>query len=196
MLDSQSAWIRVFLSIWLPDKVRDELSRRVEKLRQCGGRIGWVRPENLHLTLHFLGDQAPGRVDLLPGLMDSVTELAGPFDMQVRGVGYFGSPRRPRVIWAGIDPVPDVLLALQRAMSRTLAVADFIVEARPFHPHITLGRVRGGSVPSALTSEVISTTNGVFGEASVRRVSLMRSQLSRDGAVYTTLHRAPLKGAD
>lgn len=127
--------IRLFVAIPLPETVRDALAAL------AGGLPGarWVPSENLHLTLRFVGEVDEGRGE---DLHDALAEIRAPaFDLTIAGVGLFGDRRRAKVLWAGLDPVPEALTLLQHrvdgAAGRTVGLGD----GRKFAPHITLARL-------------------------------------------------------
>ena len=187
--------VRVFLAIELSDAVRDELTRAQRPLKALPVRVSWVRPENLHLTVLFLGEIVPSRVATVATILDDACAAHPPFSFEVTGLGTFGSPRRPRVIWAGVPDPPDALRGLQQALRTDLRVAGIDVEIRAFRPHLTLGRVRGPQGEPQLTSAVASANNTRFGEVSVQRVQVMQSQLDASGARYAILRESGLKGS-
>ena len=185
--------MRVFVAIEISDEVRVALGDCIEGLRgHGGGTVKWVRPENIHLTLHFLGEQPGARVAEVSALLDEAACAVPPFRLRVAGLGRFGS----RVVWAGIEPVPGPLAALHAGLAEALGAADFPVEDRPFHPHLTLGRIRRGRMPRGLTSKIVSSNNTALGVAPIQDVLLVQSDLSADGAHYSAVHRAPLTGSD
>lgn len=185
---------RTFIAVEIPDAVRASLTRTQAQLKRTGVRVSWVRQENIHLTLVFLGNVS---ADLIPALSRAMDHVAGEvpaFEMAVEGLGTFGSPRSPRVVWAGIAESSGALSDLQKGLSAAVAALGVPVEARPFHAHLTLGRVRSGKGAGALTSAVTSASVTAHGLVRVGGVSLFESQLQSDGARYTILHTATLKG--
>ncbi len=186
--------IRAFVAIEITDEVRAMLARVQDRLRRVGVRVSWVRPENIHLTLVFLGDVSAALVPDLKRALDRVAESVCAFDMAVEGVGSFGSPRSPRVIWAGVAEPTRSLAALQGGLAEAMRALEIPLESRPFHPHLTLGRVRSSRGAGALTSALPSASVTVRGSVRVDRVHLFESRLHSEGARYTILHSATLKG--
>lgn len=186
--------IRAFIAIEIPDEVRVALDHVLSRLRRTGAHVSWVRPENIHLTLVFLGDVPSDRIPDIQYELDRVATSASAFEMMVEGVGSFGSPKAPRVIWAGVTESSGSLIALQRDLAAALRALGIPVESRPFHAHLTLGRMRSRRGAAALTSALSSASVTVHGLVRVDRVSLFESRLHPEGARYTILHSATLKG--
>jgi len=161
-------------------------------LRPQATGVAWVGADNLHITLKFLGGVEDTR---LSDVADAVGVAAGvrAFDVEVRGLGAFPTPTRPRVIWAGTDDAP-AFAALAARVDRALVALGFPPEARGFTPHVTLGRVREARRDPALATTLAAAATRPFGTLRVARLSLMRSDLSPRGACYTELHGWPLAG--
>ena len=187
--------MRIFIAAEVPLAVRAALEQQINRLRRSRSHVSWVTPENLHITLAFLGDVGVESVAELARIMDAITAEAVPFDMECAGLGTFGSLRSPRIIWAGIEEGSVALRALQGRLAERIRAAGFHLEDRPFHAHITLGRVRSSRGARDLTSVLGSDKNARFGRFRVERLVLMRSHLGPNGAMYSVLHASPLKGA-
>jgi 2'-5' RNA ligase len=190
----EAVLLRAFVAIDLPDDVRAELARTQAKLKKAEARVSWVPLRNIHLSLAFLGDIPQALVPRLSPAFDIAGEGLQPFEFVVNGIGSFGSKRRPRVIWAGVQRPPESLFALQEKVADIARRFDIPVERRKYKPHLTLGRVRGPRNLDALTSAMSSAMNTRHGVVPVTRFSLMRSELRPDGAEYTVLHESSLKG--
>jgi 2'-5' RNA ligase len=174
----------------LPDDVRQRLAAEIERLRAHAADVAWVAPDNLHVTLKFLGPVDEARV---PSVAAAVTAAAAGqrgFEVGVRGLGAFPSPERPRVLWAGVDDAPQRLAALAAAVDAACGALGFPPEPRAFAAHVTLGRVRDGRRRPALAAAL--GRGGDFGRVRVDRAVLMRSDLSPRGARYSALADCPL----
>jgi 2'-5' RNA ligase len=185
---------RSFVALDLCDDVRRNLRSAQEDLKQAGARVGWVYPENAHLTLVFLGDVLDEAVPRLTESLDAAAAQVSGFRFQVSGLGFFGPPRAPRIVWAGCPAPPAELAALYGAVCGAVRPLGFKIEDRPFAPHITIGRIRAAKGVRELTSLVASRKDTAFGEVGVRRLFLMRSHLDEPRARYSILHESPLKG--
>lgn len=188
--------IRSFIAIELPAPVKSGLGRLQEELKSGGhSAVKWVNPNSIHLTLKFLGS-VPS--DGIKAIRDAVNKVAGevpPFRLEVTGLGVFPNPGRVRVIWVGVRGELDRLERLQKSVEAKLAPLGFEAERRPFTPHLTLARVRERAAPEEVRrfGQFISSRRFVTAYPfDVDEVSLMQSQLGREGAVYSCLGSARL----
>jgi RNA 2',3'-cyclic 3'-phosphodiesterase len=157
--------------------------------------VSWVATGNLHLTVKFLGEVAEGRIEAIVAGITGAVEGVSAFDADVEGLGAFPSAARPRVVWAGVAAGSGTMSDLAGRVDDALAALGFAREARPFSPHITLGRVRQPGRAPALTEALRGAAERPFGRFRVARASLMRSELSPRGARYTELAAVSLGGA-
>ena len=189
-----SATTRIFMAVELSEEIRSSLGRMQQRLRQSGARVSWVRPDNIHLTLVFIGDVfSSSGIPEIERAMDCVTATVPPFTLTVEGAGTFGSAKAPRVIWAGANDSSGVLIRLQSRLATAVRELGIPLESRPFHPHLTLGRVRSRHGADALT-QALASASVARNSLEVDRVQLFESQLHPDGARHTILHSATLKG--
>jgi 2'-5' RNA ligase len=184
---------RLFIALEVPEAVRSELERAQQRLRRevSGGVIRWARQDQLHLTLRFLGDVEAGRVpELIQGLQRACGQFAA-LEMRAGGIGFFPSPQRPRVIWAGATDTRERLTALAGAITQaTLTFCAEPSETR-FAGHITLGRIKDlSSVARAAGRE----TGRFYGEWVALEIALIRSRLASSGSTYSRLAGVPLAG--
>jgi len=183
--------IRSFIAIELPDEAKEGLARlRNELQRNEHGFVKWVDPGGIHLTLKFLGNIPAGQVAEITGAIGEATQGISPFHLEISGLGAFPSVRQPRVLWVGVGGETDKLSRLQQNVDSALAALGFAREERPFAPHLTLARVREGtSGPERRSfSELLgSATFENKYPVEVEAVKLMRSELTRAGAIYSSL---------
>jgi 2'-5' RNA ligase len=184
--------MRLFIAINLPADVRETLWEVAAPLRAARYPVRWVPADSIHLTLKFLGDvDATREAEITSGVAAAVTG-AKPFALPVGGFGAFPSAQRPRVVWAGLEPVPPLEL-LQHRVEQEMERLGFPTEGRPFHPHLTLGRVKRDARAPALAGLVTDLDSLVYEtEVSVESVDLMESTLTPQGARYTQRHAAAL----
>ncbi len=192
--------IRAFIAADLPDEIRRELGKVIRHLKTELPQvpIRWVPPENIHLTLKFLGEVSQRNLPLLTELLKSEVADQRPFEFGVGGLNAFPDLRRPRVIWVGIKG-PKELNDLHYAVETAMEKLGYAREMRPFEPHLTLGRVSRNATPEEVrrVSEALRRTQvGFLGSALVEEVYLYRSDLRPSGAVYTRLAVAPLRRDD
>jgi 2'-5' RNA ligase len=193
--------LRAFIAIELPGGLQKAISQVIERLRTNAGKsaVRWVPASNIHLTLKFLGDIAPTSLGVIEEALRVEAGLHWGFKMEAGGLGAFPNIKRPRVIWLGVD-TPTELTSLQRGIDFATAKLGYASEARPFSPHLTLGRVRENASSSEL-SDLASKLNEVSfhspGSFDVEAVHLFKSDLLPGGSVYTRLFSASLlKPAD
>ena len=195
--------MRIFIGIDLDDEVRTKIARFLEGVRGFAPDARWVRPESLHITLKFIGEQKPEQVEAISDRLRRIEGSA--IEIHLGGHGFFPTVKSARVFWIGIRAGPE-LAAL--ATNIDMAVAELAIprEDRPFSPHLTLARGGGGSgSPKWGTGDGPSSTFAVlekrlstmgkldFGTMTAREFILYQSQLSPKGSKYTKLQRFPLK---
>ena len=182
---------RTFICLELPETIRVQAEELQRRLAGLGDKIRWVNPRNLHLTLRFLGEISRSQLEIVCLAVRCAAARVDAFPIRLSGTGCFPSPRRPRAFWIGVaDASP--LIRMFETIDEELASAGFPREARPFSPHLTLGRVR------------VDRSNPRLGEAMggaefdaepflVTDVTVMKSELRKSGSVYTPVAREPLK---
>jgi 2'-5' RNA ligase len=196
--------IRAFVAV-APDaplrealaKIQAALRGRLEQAAGPGARIQWVRPESIHLTLKFLGDVPEERVAEIGAALDGAAAGHARFTLEADGLGVFPDLRAPRVLWAGLADPAGAARRLADGVDAALDAIGFAPERKPFHPHLTLARVkeRSREVGLALARERWLEQPAMQGPLTVAAVALMKSELKPSGAVYTELRRAALKEA-
>lgn len=185
---------RAFVAIRMPPAVCSALRSAQERLRRVGAKVGWTAPDDFHLTLWFIGDMSAEQRAPLCGALDEIAARTERFEFEVAGAGFFGPPRAPRILWAGVPSEPPPLAALAEEVRNWGRSAGWAVEERPFRAHITLGRVRDPAGADALTAAIGSLSSTVFGRVAVDRLTLMASSLAPQGARYAIVHESLLKG--
>ncbi|MDX9788105.1 MAG: RNA 2',3'-cyclic phosphodiesterase [Desulfobacterales bacterium] len=184
--------LRTFIAVELPPPVVCFAGRVQEIMRAEGIRLGWVRPENLHLTLKFLGDIEADRIAEIKTALASAAQDTVPFSLSACRVGVFPGLRQPRVVWLGIEGQVDQLLNLQGQVESALSQVGITPEKRPFKGHLTLGRVKNRIDPDALQRALIKAEQAESVEFMVESLTLFKSDLKPAGAIYTRLAEARL----
>jgi len=184
--------IRSFIAIHINDEIKRTLEQLIGAMREYGADIKWVRPDNLHLTLKFLGNIDEKQVAPISARLDAIGENNDQFSLELFGTGTFPGPRRPRVIWVGLKGY-EPAVGLFGDIDNAMAVEGFEREKRPFNPHITLGRVRSPKGIAKLMEELVKYKDTGFGTQEVDSLHLMKSVLKPGGAEYSILHKAPLR---
>lgn len=187
--------IRAFIALPINDSVRDRLAGVEVKLKETGAHVGWVSPNNIHLTLVFLGDVFASQLPSVSAVLDDAAREFAPFEVSVSGLGFFGGERSPRVVWAGVEDASGCLEPLQKRIAEGVRGLGFKLEDRPFRAHLTLGRVRSRLGVDGLTSLLRSARNTGFGSVAMERLLLVQSHLEHQGVRYSTIHESALKGA-
>lgn len=188
--------IRSFIAIELPDELRQELAQLEVRLKSGGHpSVKWVDPQGNHLTLKFLGNISLGRVGEIIRAMPEATQEISPFHLGVKDLGVFPNLKRVGIVWVGVSGEIDKLNQLQQRLESGLARLGFAPESRPFAAHLTLARVREQASPQEreslgrLIAETKFETNHII---KVAAISLMQSQLTREGAIYHRISSARL----
>ena len=186
--------MRLFIAVTVDPSLRSPLVAIQEQLRPSGAPVSWVKPENLHFTLKFLGEVTEAH---LPALREAFRRSAMGikcFVLSLAGLGTFPPRGRPRVVWIGVTEGAGEMERLRERIDATLAALGFPREARPFQPHLTLGRVKGVGRLDRLLEGLRRAEVGPVGRMEVRSVELMQSQLHPAGAIYTAIETVPLAG--
>jgi RNA 2',3'-cyclic 3'-phosphodiesterase len=169
-----------------------ELGRVQDELRRTGAGVKWVRPDQFHLTLKFLGEIPEAEAAAALDALRLAAAGIGPFELEVCGLGAFPGPDRPRVIWAGIAGGKRPLEELAAAVEKQMQLAGFPPEQRRFAAHLTLGRVReGGFLPPQLGSLIRAAAARRFGSHPLTGAVLLKSELRPAGPLYTPIGHAP-----
>ena len=190
--------VRAFVSINIDRPILKEL-RTFQQTLEDGvpkDSIRWSSPEQLHLTLKFLGNVAASALTEVQDALAQIIEPRRVLHLSAEGLGGFPNLRNPRVVWVGVKGDVEPLLQLQAQIEKVTAPWSQKEENRAFHPHLTLGRVREKAFRH--TRRIGEFLQGVeqpeFGRWRVLEIHLMRSQLSPKGSTYTVLADLPLRG--
>ena len=183
--------IRAFIAIELPEQLKQSVARLQQQL-QAGSRapVKWVEPENIHLTLKFLGNIKAAITGDIIRAMEGAACGTSSIRLGVEGLGAFPSSQRVQIIWVGLTGELEKLGELQRCIDMALASLGFTGEKRPFSPHLTIARLRDRATPAdrRTIAQLIKATGFLSGlDFHAGSVHLMRSQLTREGPVYSRL---------
>jgi len=195
--------MRLFIALDIDDAIRQRLTRFVEGVRGFAPDARWVKPESLHVTLKFIGEQPDAVVENIKRALASIS--APSTEINFRGYGFFPSPKSARVFWIGMEAGAQ-LAALAAAIDEKMAALGIAKEDRAFSPHLTLARGAGGSgsprwrkgdgpnrVFATLQHRLSSLPSPEFGTMTPREFFLYQSQLSPKGSKYTKLARFGLE---
>ena len=182
--------LRAFIAVEIGPM--EELVVFLDEIRNTGADIKLVEPENIHITLKFLGDI---NEDLVPEICNIITDASSdvePFSLKLLDTGAFPNLNYIKVLWVGLDD-PGPLPVLAKVLDNKLHQLGFNKEKRGFKPHVTLGRVKSRKNKEALKQILIKNQNRDFGKIYVKSICLKRSILSSKGPTYYTLYDAKLK---
>jgi RNA 2',3'-cyclic 3'-phosphodiesterase len=190
--------IRAFIAIELPSQIKAALAQLQDNLRTSkNASVKWVEPQSIHLTLKFLGNVDEAEIPAVTKALSEAVKGVAPFSLQLGDPGAFPDTHAPRVVWVGVGGEIEPLSTLHNNIDRVLAPLGFPPEKRAFSPHLTLGRVRDEALPGEkrrLGENVTSLRTGEKLSFKTESLSLMRSKLSRAGAVYSRLASLALCG--
>lgn len=183
--------MRTFIAIDIPEQVKRQLGELQASLRECGAPVAWVKPDNFHATLKFLGEVGEDRIEQVFEAVRKAVAGSPRCTFQLEGVGAFPSAKRPRVIWVGVGAGKQALVELAQKVDAELGSCGFDREARAYAPHFTLGRVKEPRANPRLT-QAIEASTFASGDIVVGHVTVMQSKLNPKGSVYTPLLEVPL----
>lgn len=183
--------MRCFIAIEIPDEVKATLIMLQEELKKCGADVRWIAPDNIHLTLKFLGSVEEKEISRITEIMEHICKRYSPFNLEFKGMGIFPNTKFPRVLWIGVED-NTTLKRLQEDIEKGIAEIGFGQEDREFTAHLTLGRFRASKGKANLLEIVKLHKDNSFCRIEVKSVSLMRSELRPDGARYTKLAEVSL----
>jgi len=188
--------IRSFIAVLLPEEVKQALAGLQERLRS-GSKASakWVDPGNIHLTLKFLGNISPGLVGRITSVIEAAAREIEPLRIQVKGLGAFPNANRVNIVWVGLVGDIERLALLQKRLDAQLSPLGFKSENRPFTPHLTIARIRdhvSSDERRQLGRLIAETTFDTSHSVDVEAVYLMRSQLTREGPIYSSIASANL----
>jgi RNA 2',3'-cyclic 3'-phosphodiesterase len=181
--------VRLFIAIEIPAEIRDALTAFIQELRGIAPHVKWVRGENLHVTLKFLGHTEPAQLPEIERSLGTIRN-AQPVTLDFSGVGFFPDERRPRVFWAGMNASAN-LGELAKEVDRQVHLLGFPLENRPFTPHLTLARFEPPGLPAKLAASIKQNASRRFGGLTASDFHLIESRLKPTGAEYTTLKSFP-----
>ena len=183
--------LRTFIAVELPPDIQEALAHTQASLKRAltMRSLRWVNPGSIHITLKFLGDVMPSQIPSIQAALAAVVPRHAAFSLAVAGLGAFPSLSRPNVLWVGLEGQLVPLQRLRDDVEAVIAPLGFPTERRPFQPHLTVARIK--DAPSADLRVIGETVRHAearrLGQIDVHEVALMRSELRREGALYTQL---------
>ena len=183
--------MRLFVALEIPAAVGDNLAALIKEFRELSSQVAdkrprWVRPENLHVTLKFIGEVAEAKLDGIGAALSTVHTDAQ-IELRLHGLGFFPNENRPTVLWTGLDASTN-LQTVAGDIDGALATQGIAKEKRAFVPHLTLARFDSPGLHEKLRVAIQKNSGRDFGSFQAREFHLIESRLKPSGAEYTTLH--------
>lgn len=185
---------RLFIAAELPENVLQVLSGLGDKIRNPQDKMTWCKPQNIHLTLKFLGDVKAEDVEPVKRTITGLTKEFPAFRISVKGLGAFPGKKEPRILWAGIEEGKDELIRLAGKLEERMYTIGFSKEDRKYKPHLTLARIKCIKDVNEFNEKLLKFNDYDAGRAEVDTVSLIKSTLTQQGPIYETICSARLMG--
>ncbi len=182
--------MRTFIALEVPENIQREVFSLKENISPYYAKVRWVKKENIHITLAFLGEIVGDVIEQVKERLQLVSEKHQTFTMALQGVGVFPHIKRPRVLWVGV--VPEVKEPITHIADDVIDALGFLQDKKRFTPHITFGRIKFISDLSSL-QKAIGSISFETDEFMVKAITLFKSDLKPDGAMYTALSKYPLR---
>src|SRR5712664_20412 len=192
--------MRLFVALEITSSVRESLAALIDNLRAVAPQAKWVRPENLHVTLKFIGEVPDTKTAEVASILRVLCRVyqgvrSHPVNLCFRGLGFFPDDKRPRVFWVGIEASAN-LKGLSADIGKATEKLGIPNERRPFSPHLTLARFEPPRLPEKLSAAIQQSAKRDFGSLHAREFHLIESKLKSSGAEYTTLESFAFAAAE
>lgn len=180
--------IRCFISIEIDTSVKENIECYIKKLANeiSFKKIKWVKTDNMHITLAFLGKTPMDKIKQISAVMELVSDKLDPFIVNLKGTGFFPNDHEPKILWIGVEKSPS-LYFLKKEIDTGLENIKVKFDKKPFSPHLTLGRVK-----ESLNLH-LNTLPDFQASFLVKNISLVKSELLREGPIYSNLFTCPIK---
>ncbi len=179
--------LRTFIAVPLPQEARTIIQEIQTDLQKCNCDISWVKPENIHLTLKFLGDTASENIEAIKLIIKDCVRKTKPFDYTINELGAFPSLNKINVLWLGIDKNKDKFRAIVEMLEENLCRIGFPKENRSFSAHITLGRIRSNKNIHILKESLNKYKTPLNIPGNFSNITLFKSTLTPTGPIYEVL---------
>ena len=187
--------MRAFIAIELPEGIKNTLSRLQDKLKQCGADVKWVEPNNIHLTLKFLGEIEEAKLEKINQIIQETAKNKPKYSITLSGLGVFPDVNHPKIIWVGIEDKNSETKLIAEELEEKLQTLNIPKEERRFLGHITIGRVKSWMNKDKLT-EKLSALRIEFAKEEncfiAEKITLFKSSLKPNGPVYEALKEVTL----
>ena len=181
---------RCFIAIEIPETIRKSVGDIIEILKKSGSDVKWVKPENIHITIQFLGETEESLIAAIKESLEKILAPHHPFYIKITDAGCFPDGRRPRIIWVGMEESQN-LIRLYKDVANGMTRFGYQKEERAFTPHITIGRVKSQRNMGELLKRLDEFKGRSIAEFEVQKITLMKSELKPSGAKYYSLAEIP-----
>jgi 2'-5' RNA ligase len=185
-----SGTLRTFIAIELTNELHEELRILQQELKKSEIDAKWVSPENIHLTLKFLGNIDLNQAEQIKNILNEISKQSKPFYLNLSGIGVFPKLDHPRVLWVGVNEGKNESIEIAKKLEDDLEKIGFQKENRPFSPHLTLARIRSSKNKDKLKELAEQTSFTSNNKVYVNKLTLFKSTLTPKGSVYSILHQA------
>lgn len=181
--------LRTFLGIDLPFSVQSEIGQKQQSIKREINGLSWVNPDNLHITLKFLGATTESQIEEIQKTLERSLEGTSPFLIELGGLGVFPDKHAPQILWIGIEGLTNELLDLASQVEESVVPIGFQKDDKSFHPHLTIARIKKDhrKIGQGLDQTRILAAPCSFGRLRVEKVCLFKSELYPTGPVYTKI---------
>ena len=183
--------MRTFIAVELPENIKKKIGELQAPLKRTNAFVSWVKPENIHITLKFLGEVPEEKINEVFSATEAALKETKKFKMNLKEMGAFPDFRRPRVIWIGTGKGGEELSNMATKIEEEMEKIGSPKENRKFSPHFTIGRVKSQKNIEKLM-EKVKITDFETEDIEVNEVTVMKSQLHPAGAIYTPLRKIAL----
>ena len=180
--------MRLFLAIDIPSDIREGLTKIQNQLKALDLKASWVQPDNIHLTLKFLGNTEPGKIPQIVEIMNACVKSIVPFSLSITEIGAFPSLNRPQVLWVGLADLQRSLVSAQKNIDQNLSRLGYDADNKLFFPHLTLARIKSSKGGQAINKNITNLPSEDKKPFSVKSIKLYKSELTPRGAIYTSLN--------
>jgi len=179
--------MRSFIAIEILEDIKDKITEIQQKLKATNADVKWTEPNNIHLTLKFLGEIDDEKLGKIINLLPSVARGCKPFKIEIGGVGKFPPRGIPRIIWVGCKGGLSAIGSLSKSIDECVSDIGIAKEKREFAAHVTIGRVRTSRNATFLNETIEILSGASFGSQIVKKIVLFKSQLGGTAPVYTAI---------
>ncbi|MBI2844150.1 MAG: RNA 2',3'-cyclic phosphodiesterase [Armatimonadetes bacterium] len=184
--------VRTFVAVLISEDLKRRIALIQEEFKKVAPEVKWVGEGNFHITVKFLGNVEREKLDRIAGALSDALSGLEPFEVEIGGAGAFPSATRPRVVWVGVTSGAEQLRDVASRVENGLGKLGLPPEDKSFKAHITIGRVKDGRRVEGLDKALKTAEVGDLGSAQVDSVALMKSDLRREGPVYSVISEVRL----